>query len=129
MQGSSLEQIVESQEPRIINDLERYLIEKPESVSTRLIVAEGVRSSLTCPLVSMGKPIGFLFFSSNEKNCYADVHQDSFCSLASQLAAVVEKSQLYEELLQVNKELYESRDAFELQATHDALTGLWNRAC
>jgi diguanylate cyclase (GGDEF)-like protein len=127
MKGSSLEQIVQSGNPRIINDLEQYYIEKPNSISTRLILAEGVRSSLTCPLISMGKSIGFIFFSSNEQNCYADIHQAVFCSIANQLSAVVEKSKLYEELYAVNKELKESRDAFKLQATHDALTGLWNR--
>lgn len=127
MKGSSLEQIVQSGNPRIINDLEQYYIEKPNSLSTRLILAEGVRSSLTCPLISMGKSIGFIFFSSSEQNCYADIHQTVFCSIANQLSTVVEKSKLYEELYAVNKELKESRDAFKLQATHDALTGLWNR--
>lgn len=127
MKGSSLNQIIQSREPRIINDLEQYLIEKPESTSTRLIVSEGILSSLTCPLISKNKPVGFLFFSSAEKNCYANIHQDSFSILASQLSTVVEKSQLYEELFEMNKELNESRDSFKLQATHDALTGLWNR--
>ena len=127
MKGSSLEQIVQNGKPRIINDLEQYYLEKPNSISTRLILAEGVRSSLTCPLISMGKSIGFIFFFSSEKNCYADMHQDIFCSIAIQLSTVVEKSKLYEELYAVNKELKESRDAFKFQATHDALTGLWNR--
>lgn len=127
MKGSSLTNIVTSKQPRIINDLEQYALDKPESASTRLIVAEGVKSSLTCPLISMGKPIGFLFFSSNEKNTYADIHQAAFCNLASQLSSVVEKSQLYEELYKANEELSESRDALEIQATQDALTGLWNR--
>lgn len=127
MKGSSLEKIVQSGTPRIINDLEQYYIENPNSVSTRLILAEGVRSSLTCPLISMGKSIGFIFFSSSKKSCYADIHQAVFCSIANQLATVVEKSKLYEELYAVNKELKESRDAFKLKATHDTLTGLWSR--
>ncbi|MEH6442558.1 MAG: sensor domain-containing diguanylate cyclase [Oceanospirillaceae bacterium] len=127
MQGSSLQEIVASKQPRIINDLEQYFLDKPNSVSTRLALAEGIRSSLTCPLISMGNPIGFLFFSSNEKNTYAHIHQAIFCNLADQLSSVVEKSKLYEKLYNANKNLSESRDALTIQATRDALTGLFNR--
>jgi diguanylate cyclase (GGDEF)-like protein len=40
---------------------------------------------------------------------------------------ILEKSRLYEELYQLNAELREARNALEHQATHDTLTGLWNR--
>lgn len=112
----------------MLNDLEEHFREKPESDSTRLALAEGIRSSLTCPLVAMGKPVGFLFFSSMQADTYAHVHQDLFTRIASQLSVILEKSRLYEELYQLNAELRETRSALEHQATHDALTGLWNRA-
>jgi diguanylate cyclase (GGDEF)-like protein len=125
--GSSLEALLESGKPRILNDLAAYLEAHPNSVSTRLIVNEGIRSSLTCPLVAMGKPVGFLFFSSKTPQTYANVHQDVFRRLAGQLSNIVEKSRLYQQLFELNRELTEARDALKVQATHDALTGLWNR--
>jgi diguanylate cyclase (GGDEF)-like protein len=127
MAGSSLQAIVESGKPRIINDLEAYAASRPPSRATRLILAEGVRSSLTCLLVAMGRPIGFLFFSSKERNRYEAAHAEIFLRLAGMIAGVIEKGALYEQLAAANNALREARDSFEQQATHDALTGLWNR--
>lgn len=128
IENSSLQQILKDGKPRVLNDLEEYARINPHSESTRLALAEGIRSSLTCPLVAMGKPVGFLFFSSTRPHTYANVHQDIFLQIASQLSVVLEKSRLYEDLYQLNAELREARSALEHQATHDALTGLWNRA-
>jgi diguanylate cyclase (GGDEF)-like protein len=125
--GGSLEEILSSGRPRILNDLEAYLEEHPESASTRLIVAEGIRSSLTCPLAVLDKPIGFLFLSSREKNTYREIHQGHFMQLASQISVILEKSRLYEELLALNGRLQEMQKTLEHEASHDALTGLWNR--
>jgi diguanylate cyclase (GGDEF)-like protein len=86
-----------------------------------------MRSSLTCPLLARGQPIGFLFFSSMERGTYAEVHQDLFLRIAGQLSVILGKSLLYEELLDTTDRLREARDALEYQATHDSLTGLWNR--
>lgn len=96
--GSSLETIIQTGQPRIINDLEEYLAHRPSSGSTRLLVTEGVRSSLTCPLVANGVPVGFLFFSSIHANTYAGSHSTLFERLAGQLSVIVEKAHLTSEL-------------------------------
>ena len=127
MAGSSLQAIIETGKPRIINDLERYLQEHPRSVATRLIVEEGVHSSLTCPLIAVGRPVGFLFFSSRRTHCYEALHQDIFLRLSGLVSSVVEKSRLYQELMELNRELTATRDVLKVQATHDALTGVLNR--
>jgi len=96
---SSLQHIMTSGEPRIINDLAEYFRVHPSSESTYLMVSEGIRSSLTCPLISMGKPIGFMFFSSLTANSYKNVHVDVFKLIAGHLSVMVEKSDLYQQIL------------------------------
>ena len=103
MAGSSLERIIETSQPRILNDLHAYLQEHPHSKSTRLILEEGMRSSLTCPLIAMGKPIGFMFFSSMAPNTYQDAHVEMYLQIAGQLAVIVEKSRLYQQLVELNQ--------------------------
>lgn len=128
MAGSSLESILATGEPRIINDLEDYLFEHPDSISTQLIVAEGIRSSLTCPLIANGKPLGFLFFSSCEKNTYRDLHHDIFLQIASQISMLIEKSLLYSRLFEQNRQLIDAHQQLKEQSMHDALTGTLNRS-
>jgi signal transduction histidine kinase len=115
MKGSSLQTIMETGKPRILNDLETYLKEHPRSDSTSKIVAEGVRSSLTCPLIAMGKPIGFMFFSSAKPNTYKNIHTAIFLQIAGQLSVIVEKARLYQQLLELN----ELKNKFLGMAAHD----------
>jgi class 3 adenylate cyclase len=111
LEGSSLQIILETGRPRILNDLPGYLRAHPSSVATRLIVQEGYRSSLTCPLIARGKPIGFVFFSSTATETYADVHVEMFMQIAGQIACAVEKGRLYEHLIATSEQL-ERRNRF-----------------
>ncbi len=128
LKGSSLEKVIEDGKPRILNDLESYLKDHPWSESTRRIVQEGMRSSLTCPLKALGKPVGFIFFSSKNTHTYAEEHQDLFLRIAGEISIILEKSRLYQKVVDLNKKLLETQSALEHQATHDSLTKVWNRA-
>lgn len=98
LKGSSLQTILETGHVRIINDLEAYLREHPASWSTSLLVQEGMRSSLTCPLLARGEPMGFLFFTSVERDAYSSSDTTFYQQIATQVALVIEKARLYSEL-------------------------------
>lgn len=122
MAGSSLAAVLETGRPRIINDLEAHLKERPGSASTRLMLQEGVRSSLTCPLKVKGKAVGFLFFSSRFAKTYEDAHVDVFLQVADTVSAVVEKSRLYGELVRLDA----LKNTFLGMAAHDLRGPLGN---
>lgn len=111
LEGSSLQSILETGRPRILNDLVAYLEAKPSSESTRLVVEEGVRSSLTCPLVANGVPVGFMFFSSRHPETYREAHVDAYQRIAGQLSVIVEKGRLISELSE-QKSALEIRNRF-----------------
>ena len=98
LDDTGLEKIADAREPRLINDLEVYLQEHPKSPSTRSVLKEGIRSSLTCPLVVRGTAIGFIFFSSLQPDTYRDQHIELFLQIAGELALTLEKSRAYEDL-------------------------------
>lgn len=94
IKGSSLEKILETGKPRILNDLLEYAKEHPNSKSTELIVKEGIRSSLTCPLRAEGRNIGIVFFSSTQPNTYKDEHVKTYLKIADELSIIIEQSRL-----------------------------------
>ena len=129
LEGSSLAEIVATGRVRVLNDLPAYLASKPDSLSTRLIVEEGMRSSLTCPLIANGVPIGFMFFSSTRAGTYAQAHVELFTQIAGQLSVIVEKGRLLSELAAHKQEiearnrelsrLNELKNSFLGMAAHD----------
>jgi diguanylate cyclase (GGDEF)-like protein len=127
LDGSSLEEILRTQQPRILNDLRQYLIDHPRSSSTHLIVSEGIQSSLTCPLIVDSNPVGFLFFSSKEKNTYRDIHQKLFIIITRQVSILVEKSRLYQHIYEINSQLVSALKELKEQSSRDSLTGLFHR--
>jgi len=106
--GSTLRKVIEIGVPRVINDLEAYLARKPESRSTKILVSEGVRASMTCPLVVNGRNVGLLFRSSREKGVYGEHEVYMHLAVAERLSQAVEKAWRIKELTDANRAYFET---------------------
>ncbi len=102
LRGGSLEHVIRSGEPRIIDDLEAYAAERPSSHASRLLVREGVRSSLTCPLVVEGRVVGFLFRDSCRPRAFDSHHVQLEMAISERLSQAVEKAWRIEQLTNAN---------------------------
>ncbi|MDC7227284.1 MAG: HD domain-containing protein [Spirochaetales bacterium] len=73
---TSLTGLMETGEPRIINDLKTYSANRKISKATALLLKEGIQSNITVPMMFDGSCLGFFFVSSilpdayNEKNMH-----------------------------------------------------------
>ncbi len=74
--SSTLMQIMQANQVRVINDMPEYLKKKPKSESTKLLVAEGIKSNMSVPLFVDGKSFGVLFLASKELGSYGKGHVD-----------------------------------------------------
>jgi PAS domain S-box-containing protein len=96
--GSSLEPLIREDRIRVINDLQDYLEKKPSSDSTRLIVREGMKASLTLPLMIDGQPVGVMFFSSRVSGIYKPEHVEFLRNIVGHMAIAVERARLMDGL-------------------------------
>ncbi len=96
--GSGLSELLVTGRPRIIDDHAVHLRRNPRSEGTLRLLTEGLRSSLTCPLVVEGRPIGFLFFNSRRPRAYTESHVRFLCQLSAILALLIERGRLFDEL-------------------------------
>lgn len=102
LRGSSLERIIQTGQPRLINDLEAYAREHPTSRSSHLLLKEGVRSSMTVPLSVDRRNIGLLFRSSREPHAYNVHHVRLHLAIAERLSQTIEKAWRIEQLEAAN---------------------------
>lgn len=86
-------------ETRVINDLERHGKERPLTTYNRVLLEEGIRSSLTLSLHNQERVLGFLFFSSRRMNAYEQKHTEFLSTVSDALSIAVEKSLFLDELL------------------------------
>lgn len=91
-EGSSLKKVFDDDTPRVINDLEEYFQEHPDSESTRLLRKEEILSSMTCPLKVERRSVGLLFFSSRKKNAYTEHGIRLHLAVSERLSQAVEKA-------------------------------------
>ncbi len=103
LDGSSLRQVMEQGIPRVIDDLEVYLAQHPSSQSTRMLVKEGVRSSMACALRVEDRSVGVLFRSARMVGAYRSSHVRFQQAVAERLSQAVEKSYRIEQLTEANR--------------------------
>lgn len=96
---TSLSQILSSGMPRVINDLNAYINGKEIHEYNKILLEEGIKSSITFPLINNGSPIGIIFFSSNIKNAYRIQHIDFLKTIANSIMLSLEKNLFLEEMI------------------------------
>jgi hypothetical protein len=104
---SSLREIVSNGKLRIIKDLEKYQKQHPNSNSTKLLLREGIRSSMTVPLVIEGRILGFFFRNSSKPDAYGEYHIRMHAAIAERLTQSIEKAYIIEQLTVANKAYFE----------------------
>lgn len=92
---SSLRLVAEQNRIRVLGDLSEYLRRHPNSRSTRLLVEEGFRSSLTCPVSIDDRIVGFLFLTSVNVGCFSGQHASHVQKTASQIGPAVQSAQAH----------------------------------
>ena len=105
LSSSSLEPIIRNQQIRVVNDLEAYARDHPRSTSTAQLLAEGMRSNLTLPLISKRQAVGVMFFTSTRRGAYGGEHIAFLRTLATGVAIALERAQMTEALSQALAEL------------------------
>lgn len=127
--GSDLELPLADGKPRILSDLAEFVRTAPRGESTRLMVREGFRSSLTLPLQVGHAPIGVVILQSRTVGAYLPEHIEFLEGLVGHLSIAVEKSLLLEELRDktsfLENILEHGADAIIVHDEQDRISG-WN---
>jgi hypothetical protein len=96
--GGSIQKVFLSGMPSVINDMELHAKSNPMSESARMLLKEGIRSSMVCPMKSEERYIGMFMCRSREANAYG-IHQISLqMAYAHRLGQAVEKAYHIEQL-------------------------------
>ena len=111
---TSLDQVLESGEARIINDLEQYCEGAPLKLYNKMLLEFGIRASIALPLKVNKEPVGMIFFSSINKNVYTKEHSNFLGTLANSIAIslnqnIITKDIIFSSILALAK-LSEARD-------------------
>lgn len=109
------------------NDLKSYASHSPDDHPVSRLVAEGINSSLNCPLVVGDEVRGYLFFNSKHRDSYTPHHSSLIQLVAGQLASILEQSRLNDQLKARNQELRAmemSRLEFIASISHELRTPL-----
>ena len=111
----------------IDNDMPSYARNRPPDHPVSLLVREGIKSSLSCPLVVDDAVKGFLFFNTIRYNGYTPHHANLIQLIAGHIASVLERARLNDQLAARNEKLQEleqQRLEFIASISHELRTPL-----
>ncbi len=116
LEETSLQSILDSGKPRVIEDLVAYVLNRPQNYYNHILLQYGIKSSITIPLKINNSAFGFVFFSSKQVNAYNEEHAQFLEVLADSIAISFNKNIIINEILYGNSlalaKLAESRDHF-----------------
>ncbi|MBP7584280.1 MAG: GAF domain-containing sensor histidine kinase [Spirochaetes bacterium] len=96
--GGSIQKVFQSGCPSIIRDMEVHARNNPQSDSARFLLLEKIRSSMVCPLVVDGRPVGMLMCRSRKAGAYGEHEVMLQMAFAERLGQAVEKAYRIEQL-------------------------------
>ena len=99
--------VVDKLRVRLVHDFEAYAELNPDIESTQLLLKEGIKSSMTSPLVSDGEVIGMLMRHSREPAAFSQQHVYQHLATAEQLTQAVVNALRIEEMDKLNKSYME----------------------
>jgi len=102
LRGKTLEEVIVQGMPRLIDDLEEHLRAHPASASTRLLVREGIRSNMTCPLWVEERIVGALFYSSRRPGAFTARHVALHQTIVRRMSRAIDKAYRFEQLQAAN---------------------------
>jgi response regulator RpfG family c-di-GMP phosphodiesterase len=105
LSDSSLLKVSETKQYHIINDLEEYYRQNPSSERTKLLLQEGMRSSMTIPLIIANRLKGFLLFASVQPNTFNNDHIQFAETISGHIVFSIQRGELLHELDMYNKKL------------------------
>jgi putative two-component system response regulator len=88
-----------------INNLKEYYEQHPSSASSRLLIEEGMLSSLVLPLIANDLTRGFLIFGSEEPGAFNDEHITFLESIVGQISLSIQRGELLYEIEQHTRNL------------------------
>ncbi len=98
IKGGSVEEVLSTGFPSIINNMENHYKSNPKSESALLLLKEGIQSSMATPLRVHNRNVGILMFRSKLIEAYSIHHIKLLLSFRNRLAQAVEKAYQIEKL-------------------------------
>jgi len=92
LSATTLEKTIEERKPRVIGDLSVYLLTRKASEPSRMLLREGIRSSMITPLYAGDKPLGILYFNSFFPGAYRERELAILKSIGDTLGWSIERA-------------------------------------